>query len=400
LGEMMNYPGVINAMDQVMGKVEAARGRVIEGHAPGLSGNRLNAYIAAGISSDHETTTLEEGREKLRRGMYLMIREGSSEKNLRTLLPLVNDRTWKRCMFVVDDRNCSDLLSDGDIDAIIRKAIAAGLDPVRAIQLATINPAECHRLYDLGAVAPGYRANLVTLKDLKTLQIDIVLFDGRLSARDGNCCFEYTTKVPRNLLKSVNIPFLDEASLELRITRREFPVIEIIPGQIVTKKAMIKLPHGVFESDPAADISKAAVVERHKATGNLGIGLVKGFGLKCGAIASTIAHDSHNVVAVGASDKDIMAAVNAVRDMNGGLAVCKNGKPIAVLPLPVCGLLSLDPAELVSQQFDALEKAASQLGNLPPAPFALLSFIALPVIPELRLTDMGIVDVLAFKLIN
>ncbi|MGA9047920.1 MAG: adenine deaminase [Dehalococcoidia bacterium] len=400
LGEMMNYPGVINAFDPVIDKILASQGTLIAGHAPGLSGKQLNAYMSAGIYSDHETTELKEGKEKLRRGMYLMIREGSSEKNLETLLPLVTDKTWHRCMFVVDDRSCSDLLRDGDVDAVVRKAIKLGLDPVRAIQLATINCAEYHRFYDLGAVAPGYRANLVTLRDLKKLKVDMVFYDGRLVASGGKYLGPHSDETPQKLLKSVNVKKFDIKALQLKITGDRFPVIEIIPGQIVTRKTLLKVPQGIFKPDVGRDILKAAVIERHKQTGNIGLGLVKGFGIRQGAIASTIAHDSHNIVVVGTSDADIYAAVRVIEQMQGGLVACKGGKIIARLPLPICGLLSGRPAEEVSRQFDALEEAAAGLGSLPPAPFAILSFIALPVIPELRLTDLGIVDVLQFKLIK
>lgn len=399
LGEMMNYPGVINTFAPVLDKIRAARSRIIDGHVPGVGGKQLNAYIAAGIYSDHEVTTIKEGREKLRKGMYLMIREGSSEKNLSTLLPLVTGDLWRRCMLVVDDRSCSDLISDGDVDAVVRKAIQLELDPIRAIQLATINAAEHHRLYDLGAIVPGFRANLISITDLQKLQIDKVFYNGKLAASEGKYLGKVSTSSPRQLLESVHIKKIDADLLDIQLTGKEFPVIEIIPGQIVTKKTMIRLPRGKFKADLENDIIKAAVFERHKSTGNIGVGLVKGFGIKNGAIASTIAHDSHNLVVVGTSDGDIIAAVRAIEKMQGGLVVCKEGKPLFTLPLPVCGLLSLKTAEEVSCEFDALEKAASALGKLPPAPFALLSFIALPVIPELRITDMGIVDVLKFKLI-
>lgn len=400
LGEMMNYPGVINAFDHVIRKIEISRGKLTSGHAPGLTDRQLNAYISAGIYDDHETTTLEEGREKLRRGMQLLIREGSSEKNLATLLPLVTDRTWKRCTFVTDDRSCSDLLSDGDVDAVVRKAIRLGLDPVRAIQMATLNPAEHFRIHDLGGIAPGYRANLITIKNLQTMEIDMVFYDGKLSAKGGSYLHEVRGKTPRELMKSINIKNFDIRALTLEVAREHFPVIEIIPGQIVTKKSMLKIKQGIFQADLQNDILKAVVVERHQATGNIGIGLVKGFGLKRGAIASTVAHDSHNIVVVGANDADIYAAIQTIKEMNGGLVVCQDSQPVARLVLPVSGLLSLEPADKVSKQFDQLEKTAAALGDLPPAPFTLLSFLALPVIPELRLTDMGIVDVLQFRLID
>jgi adenine deaminase len=399
LGEMMNYPGVVSGFGPVLDKILAAHGKVIDGHAPGLTGKLLNAYIAAGISSDHESTSAAEGKEKLRRGMNLMIREGSSEKNLATLLPLVTDKTWRRCMFVVDDRSCSDLLSDGDVDAVVRKAIRLGLDPIRSIQMATINPAEHFRLYDLGCIAPGYRANLITIADLEKLSVDRVFFNGKAAAAGGRFLGKTVDKTPRKLLRSVNIRLFGIRSLELRVESGTFPVIEIIPGQIVTKRTDLKVPAGVFRPDTENDILKAVVVERHEATGNIGKAMVKGFGLKAGAIASTIAHDSHNLVVVGTSDDDIMAAIRCIEEMHGGLAVCRDGKVVARLPLPICGLLSLDAAEIVSRRYDEIEKAAAALGHLPPAPFALLSFLALPVIPELRVTDKGIVDVLQFKLI-
>jgi len=400
LGEMMNYPGVVNAFPPVIDELEAAQGHVIDGHAPGLGGRQLNAYIAAHISSDHETTDLEEGREKLSRGLYLMIREGTTEKNLETLLPLVSDGNWPRCMFVSDDRSCSDLLQDGHIDAILRRAIELGLDPIRAIQLATCNPARYFRLHDLGYIAPGARANLVTFTSLEKIDIDMVFYNGRLTARQGEYLGTVTSTTPQKLTHSIHVrPFGMEA-LQLKIERDEFPVIELIPGQIVTHKKVIRIGRGIFHPDTEKDLLKAVVVERHRATGNIGLGVVKGFGIKNGAIASTVAHDSHNIVAVGTSDADIMAAIKAIEEMQGGLVVCRDGKAIARLPLPVCGLLATGDAAEVSRQFEHLEKTAARLGKLPPAPFALLSFIALPVIPELRLTDMGIVDVLQFKIIS
>jgi adenine deaminase len=401
LGEMMNFPGIISGNREVLKKIAAAKGRVIDGHAPSVTNKRLNAYLAAGIHSDHESTTLEEGREKLRRGMHLMIREGSSEKNLESLLPLVNDKTYNRCFFVVDDRTCSDLLHEGDIDAVVRKAIKKGLEPVRAIQLATINAAEYFRLYDRGGIAPGYIANLITIADLPQFEIDMVFHKGRLVARAGSYLGAKPKTSTKDLTETVHIkPFGIEA-LKLTTSGETFPVIEIIPGQIVTKKRLerLKTKDGVVMPDLENDILKLVVVERHKANGNIGLGLVKGFGLKQGALASSIAHDSHNIVAVGTNDLDIFTAIKEIERLQGGLVVCSNGKILAVLPLPVAGLLSPEPLEIVVKKFERLEETASGLGNVPPTPFALLSFIALPVIPELRLTDMGLVDVLEFKLI-
>jgi len=409
LGEMMNFPGVVQGNEEVLAKLAVAKGKIIDGHAPGLSGKELNAYMAVGILSDHESTALEEGREKLRKGMWLMIREGSSEKNLDVLLPLVSDKTYKRCFFVVDDRNCSDLLWEGDIDAVVRKAIGRGLEPVRALQMATVNPAEYFRLYDRGAIAPGYLANLITLTGLPSLEIDMVFYRGRLVAKDGKAMFSLPS-ISLELVDTVHIKPLSTGSLRLTTrpspnkvgggeglpatTIETHPVIEIIPGQIITKKRIekVKVVNGEVMPDLDRDILKLAVVERHKASGNVGLGLVKGFGLKRGALASSIAHDSHNIIAVGTNDFDILRAIEEIESLQGGLVVCANQEILASLPLPIAGLLSPEPVETVVAQFDVVEKAAASLGNLPPTPFSILSFLALPVIPELRLTDLGLVD--------
>lgn len=406
LGEMMNFPGVLSGDRDVAKKLVVSKGRVIDGHAPGITGKELNAYLSAGIRSEHESTAFEEGKEKLSRGMYLMIREGSSEKNLDALLPLVTDDTYKRCFFVVDDRSCADLLREGDIDAVVRKAISKGLEPVRAIQLATINAAEYFRLYDRGAVAPGYLANLITVTDLARLTIDMVFYRGKLVAREGEILFPLPELTPQ-LVDTVHIKSLSLESLALLAKRRNsneeiYPVIEIIPGQIITRKReeRLKVTDGKIVPDLERDILKLVVVERHKASGNIGVGLVKGFGLKKGALASSVAHDSHNIIAVGTNDPDILRAVEEVRRLQGGLVVSADQRILASLPLPVAGLLSLEPLEKVVAQYQELERATASLGNLPAAPFSILSFLALPVIPELRLTDLGLVDVKEFKLLN
>jgi adenine deaminase len=402
IGEMMNFPSVINGVKQVLDKILAAHSRVIDGHAPGVHGRQLNAYIAAGIRSDHESTVLEEAKEKLRRGMYIMIREGSSEKNLDELLPLVNDHTYKRCLFVVDDRSCSDLLYEGDIDAVVRKAIKIGLEPVKALQLATINSAEYFRLYDRGGIAPGYIANLITITDLQNLEIDMVFYKGQMVAKQGNNLMPIPKTTGSELSGTMHVKPFSIDSLKLRASSENFPVIEIVPGQIITKKsiAKVKTQHGAIVTDIKEDVLKLVVVERHKATGNIGLGMVKGFKLERGALASSVAHDSHNIVSVGTNDSDIFTAIKEVEKLHGGLVVCADGRILASLPLPIAGLLSPEPLKVVVNEFDNVEKAAARLGKLPPAPFSLLSFIALPVIPELRLSDLGIVDVLAFKLIK
>jgi adenine deaminase len=402
LGEMMNFPGVINGDRGVLKKIAASSGKVIDGHAPGVTNKHLNAYIAAGIYSDHESTATEEGREKLRRGMHLMIREGSSAKNLEALLPLVNDKTYKRCSLVIDDRSCSDLLREGDIDSVVKKAIQQGLEPIRAIQMATINTAEYFRLYDRGGIAPGYVANLVTFTDLPQLNIDMVFNKGHLVARRGKYLGPVLKTLEAELTDTIRVKPFNIEALKLTTSGKCLPVIEIIPGQILTKKRVerVKTLDGVVVPDLDEDILKLVVVERHKASGRIGVCPVKGFGLKRGALASSIAHDSHNIVAVGTNDLDIFTSIKEIERLNGGLVVCIDGKIAAALPLPIAGLLSPEPLEVVVRKFNNVEKTASTLGNVPPAVFALLSFIALPVIPELRLTDMGLVDVMEFKLIK
>jgi len=401
LGEMMNFPGVVTGDEEVLKKISAAKGKVIDGHAPGLTGKELNAYLSAGVLSDHESTTPEEGKEKLRRGMHLMIREGSSEKNLDALLPLVTDNTYKRCFFVVDDRGCADLLREGDIDAVVRKAISRGLDPVRAIQMATINPAEYFRLHDRGAIAPGYMANFITITDLSKLEIDAVFYRGRPVGKQGKPLF-MPPPVTLELRDTVRIKSPTARSLKITASGETYPVIEITPGQIVTRKAVenVKVVDGAVVSDVDRDILKLVVVERHRASGNIGVALVKGFGLKKGALASSVAHDSHNIIAVGTDDFDILKAIEEIKTLQGGLVVCANLEVLASLPLPIAGLLSPEPLATVVSQYENVDKAAASLGNLPPSPFAILSFLALPVIPELRLTDLGLVDVNEFKLIE
>ncbi len=401
LGEMMNFPGVVNGNEEVLRKIDAAKGKVIDGHAPGLTGKELNAYLSAGIRSDHESTTLEEGKEKLSRGMYMMIREGSTEKNLDALLPLVTDSTYKRCFFVVDDLNCSDLLWEGDIDSVVRKAIDRGLEPVRAIQMATISTAEYFRLHDRGAIGPGYIANLITITDLAKLEIDMVFYQGKMVARGGKLLFSLPP-VTMELKNTVRIKPPTGKSLKIPVIDKTYPVIEIIRGQIVTRKLVedVKVVDGAVMSDVERDILKLVVVERHKASGNVGVGLVKGFGLKKGALASSVAHDSHNIIAVGANDLDILKAIEEINRLQGGLVVCANLEILASLPLPIAGLLSPEPLDVVVTQHEVVEKTAASLGSLPPAPFSILSFLALPVIPELRLTDLGLVDVKNFKLLK
>jgi adenine deaminase len=402
LGEVMDYPGVLAGNDAVLKKIASAHGRVIDGHAPSVGGKNLNGYIAAGIHSDHESVSLGEAAEKLWRGMYIMIREGSTEKNLEALLPLVTDKTYQRCFFVVDDRSGADILHDGDIDAVVRKAIKLGLGPVRAIQMATINTATYFRLDRLGAIGPGYFANIIVLDSLSDFHIDMVFYRGLLVARGGKPLFSLPQARGNRLTHTVNVKPFSSDALKLRAKDETQPVIEVIPGQIITRKKFIKVNTvgGFVLADTSRDIIKAVVVERHRATGRIGIGMVTGFGLKKGSLASSIAHDSHNIVAIGVDDKDIFSAVKEIERLQGGLVAVADGKVLASLATPVAGLLSPAPLEAVVAGLEKLEQAARESGCTLPSPFAVLSFLALPVIPELRLTDLGVVDVNEFRLLK
>ena len=391
LGELMNFPGTLAGDAEIGAKLAAAAGHPIDGHSPGVGGAALQGYAASGPGSDHESTTLDEARAKLRAGLMVMIREGASAKNLAALLPLVTDHTYPRCCFCSDDRDCHLLLHEGHVDAILRQAVAGGLDPLRAIRLATWNPAQHWGLRDLGAVAPGFRANLAVLADLERFAVEMTLFDGRVVARDGR------------MVAAAPPPAIPP---ELRETMRPAPVavgdfalapedarqtVVVVPGQIATGWAEVAptLRDGRAVADPGRDLLKLACVERHHQTGRVGVGYVQGFGLRRGALASSIAHDAHNIVVVGADDADMLGAVATVVASGGGLAAVADGAVLAHLPLPVAGILSDRPLAEVADGYAAVEAAAAALGSTLPSPFGLLSFLALSVIPEARVTDRG-----------
>ena len=396
LGEMMNFPGVLAADPDVLAKIAAARalGLPIDGHAPGVGGAALDAYVAAGMGADHESTGLDEARAKLRRGLTVMIREGSTARNLDALLPLVTAETEGRCTFVSDDRDAATLLHDGHLDAILRRAVARGLDPLRALRLVTINPARFWRLDGLGAVAPGYHADLVALDDLRDFRVALTFHRGRLVARDGEPLFETPNPPLASLRGTVRIAPLGPDALHLPDPGGELPIVGAIPGQIVTARISERptVRDGAVVPDPARDLLKIAVVERHRATGRVGVGLARGFGLQRGAIASSVGHDAHNITAIGASDADIRAAIAAIVGMDGGIVVVADGATLAALPLPLAGLLSDLPVTEVAARHRALEEAARALGCTAADPFALLSFMPLSVIPAIRITDQGLVE--------
>ena len=401
LAEVMNYPGVIFRDPEVMKKLALAGRRPVDGHAPGLTGRDLSAYISAGIRSDHECTTIDEAREKLRSGMYIMLREGSAAKNLQDLLPLVNAKNASRFLFVSDDRHPADILKEGHIDFMVRTAIKQGLDPIIALQIASLNAAQYFGLSDLGAIAPGYRADIAILDDLEKPRAVLVIKDGKVVAENGELTVQLKAAATAGH-KSMQIGPLGLRSFEIKAEKGPARVIGVVPNQIITKSLQLspKIKDGKVVSDIDRDILKMAVVERHKATGNVGLGLVRGFGLSSGALASSVAHDSHNIVAVGVSDEEILAAVLAVKEMGGGLVAVADGKILASLPLPVAGLLSERSMQDVAEGIAECIAAAAGLGCKLEDPFMTLSFLCLPVIPELKLTDKGLVDVREFRLVR
>jgi adenine deaminase len=401
LGEMMNYPGVLARDKETMAMIKMAQDYPIDGHAPGLGGLDLNAYLAAGIRSDHECTRLEEAREKLQKGMYIFIREGTTSRNLHDLLPLVTPANSRRCCFCTDDRHPRTLLEEGHIDSIVRAAIRAGLDPIIAIQMATLNPSERFGLSESGVLAPGRFADMVVFDNFQDFHILKVFRDGRLIAEDGRLAPGVQQPPPITIRSSMNVRWLELEDFAFPAESRRARIIEVIPHQVITGQRVdtVSVVDGRAMADPARDILKICVVERHQATGNIGKGFVSGFGLRHGAIASSVSHDAHNIVVVGVSDHDIYSAVGAVVKMGGGQVVVSDGQVIARLPLPVAGLMSDQPLEVVQEQVEQLNAAARTLGCVLYDPFMTLSFLALPVIPELKLTDRGLVDVNRFDFV-
>ncbi len=404
LAEMMNMPGVLRGDEQVLAKIMATRehGLVVDGHAPGLHGHDLAAYAAAGVMSDHECTTLEEARERIRLGMWLMIREGSAARNLDALLPLVKELHPPRVFFVTDDRDPQDLTTRGHIDSMVRRAIELGLDPVEAIRLASYNTAQYFHLYDRGALVPGGIADMVVLDDLRTFQVESVYKDGVMVARAGKLLSEPAATTFSGITGTVHIGEVSEADLRILGNPGLVEVVGIEPGQITTRHLREEAPLRGNEivAAPERDLLKLAVIERHHASGKVGLGLVKGFGLKRGALASSVAHDAHNIVIAGANDRDILHAARLLEEIGGGFACVVDGVVRAVVPLPLGGLVSQLPAAELVQQLRVLDAAAAELGCTLEHPCMTLSFLSLSVIPALKLTDQGLIDVDTFSLVQ
>lgn len=399
LAELMNSFGTVKGDSDIIAKINGAKsnGKVIDGHAPSLTGNELNAYIAAGVASDHECFSFEEARQKLMRGQWIMIRQGTAAKNLEALLPLFDDRYSDRCILVTDDKHPGDLIRQGHIDYIIREAVKAGKSPFNAVKMASFNTANYFGLKDRGAVAPGYRADLIVVSDLNEFKVEKVFKDGILTAEDAkltkdiesSCLDEAKYK---RVFHSFNMSDTDASDFKIKDSGSKKRVIKVVPGQIITEEVIVDSSSA--EAEPEKDISKIAVIERHNNTGHIGVGFVTGYGLKKGAIASSVAHDSHNLIVAGTNDEDMALAANTVASNEGGLAVVCDGVVTGQLKLPLAGLMCGRDASEVDEELEMLKEQCRSLG-VPEGidPFMTLAFTALPVIPELRIITKGVVDV-------
>jgi adenine deaminase len=399
LGEVMDYPSVIHGEEDMIQKIKAMDGRVIDGHAPDIYGKDLNAYLLHGIMTDHECTNVNELKEKLKRGMYIHLREGSATRNVVALLPGVTTENVHRTLFCTDDKHPMDIEHEGHINYNINLSIEHGLDPLMAIQMATINAATLYRLPHIGAIAPGYKANLVVFDDLYNVQADLVFVNGDLIARQNQLLIDIVNTSSETVLNTVHVPCEMDFTLPLKHNRVK--VIQVVENNVITKQVEreVSIENGHYVNNPTEDIIKIAIVERHHNTGNIGLGLLEGYGLKQGAIAMTIAHDSHNIVVVGDNDLDMEFAVKALESMQGGIVIVRDQQVVDSITLEVAGLMTNQPYYEVSKKLIQMESRARTMGvnDTVDDPFVTLSFMGLPVIPDLVVTDRGLFDVLQFK---
>jgi adenine deaminase len=394
IAEMMNFPGVIAGQDSELAKLTTGLTDHVDGHAPGIRGPALNAYLAAGITSDHESTSFEEALEKRRLGMWVMLREASIARNLRDLLPLVKRYGTDRCMFCTDDREPDFIVEEGHINQMVRVAVQEGIRPEDAVVMATLNAATYHRLWRLGAIAPGYQADILVLDDLRS-------FNPRQVLKRGAPPRFVKLEIPPWVRQTVNLAPLDAGSFRIPAGPEKVRVIRVIPAQLLTGVDVIepRVSEGNVVADPARDLVKIAVVERHHATGRVGLGLATNVGLKRGAYASTVAHDAHNIVILGVDDRDMAACATRLAEIGGGIVIAESGQVVEELPLPVAGLMSDRPLAEVHERLRSMERRLGTMGVSMTAPFMTLSFLALSVIPELKITDRGLVDVKRFELV-
>lgn len=404
LGEVMDFPNVLGCEKSVMNKIVLARnaGKPIDGHAPGLTGKDLNGYVMPGIQTDHECTTMEAALERLRLGMAILFREGSAARNISALLPVVTPSTLDRCMFCTDDRNPDDILHSGHIDNNIKTAVALGMDAVTAIRMATLNAARQYHLDRIGAIAPGYKANVVVLDNLTSLNVLQVYKKGRLVAENGKPLFAVKPINDSKMRNSVNVKPLHIIDFQLTVPSVPMHVIGLKPHSLLTEHLLLDVTNvdGQYMTN-GERLLKLAVLERHHATGNIGVALAKGLGLTSGAIASSIAHDSHNIVVIGTNDSDMLAAVQHLTTIGGGIAIADAGEIKCSLPLPIGGIMSDRPLEWVQKKLQQMHLEARKMGVLEVYdPFMTLAFLALPVIPSLKLTDLGLFDVDTYSFVD
>lgn len=403
LGELMDFPGVIAADEFIIDKIAIAGNKIIDGHGPIIKDYNLNAYVAAGIHTEHECSTAEEMLERLRLGMYILIREGSAARNLKDLIPAVSKENLRRILFCTDDRHPGDILTDGHIGNNVKLAIQHGLSPLEAIKIATLNAAECYGLKHNGAIAPGYKADLIVIDNFKNFNIEKVFKEGVLVAENGQPLFEAKHIPNDSVINTVNMKVINKDDLRIKLDNDIVNVIRLLPHSLITERVTrkVELRANEFHYDKRLDILKVAVIERHKATGNIGLALVENFMLKSGALASTVAHDSHNLIVIGTNDEDMLLAIDEIKRIGGGLTIANNGKIEESLPLPIAGLMSDQSLEEMNIALKSLYSLARKLGvNKEIDPFMTLAFLALPVIPDIKLTDMGLFDVKSFSFIN
>ena len=403
LGEVMNYPDVIQGKHEMMNKIKVMKNRPIDGHAPDLSGKMLNAYISAGIKTDHESTTVNELIEKTRRGLYVHLREGSQTRNVIDLLPGVNVNNHHRILFCTDDKHPEDILNEGHINYNINLAINYGISPIWAIQMATINVANAYSLPQVGAIAPGYNADLIIFDSLSKIEPKQVYKAGKLVAEYKLSLFETHRMNQVNINHSVHFNNND-LDLRLPLSNSLVKVIGLVNNNVTTNEehCLVKIENGYYQNNTLDDILKLVVIERHHSTGNIGKGLVKGYGLKNGAVAMTIAHDSHNLICIGDSDYDMRLAIDKIKEIQGGIVIVNRGRIMSFLSLEVGGIMTESPFEEVKIKLNLMEKQVRAMGVGPQIvdPFLQLAFLSLPVIPKLKLTDMGLFDVERFKLVS
>ena len=404
LGELMDFVGTVNRDKDIMDKIKLAKDNnmVIDGHAPMLSGKALDDYVLAGVNTDHECSTVEEMQEKIQRGMYVQLREGTAAKNLEELLKGVTPYNISRCFFCTDDRHPEDLLKDGSVDNNVRKAIKLGMEPLNALKMATINPVECYKLEKLGAIAPGYKADFFIFEDLEDIQAKEVFLSGEKIAENGKTIVDFPQKLSSKVLSKMKVNEVSSKDLNLKLNKNKVNIIQMQKDSLLTKKVVREVEtednHFKYSDD---DIKKIAVIERHTGKSTIAIGLIEGYDIKNGAIGTTIAHDSHNMIVIGDNDDDMVCVINKIREMGGGMAISSNSEIIDCLKLDIAGIMSSDSIEDVEKNMKRLLKNARKLGIKEGIdPFMTMGFMALPVIPEIKITDKGLFDVNNFKHID